>query len=33
MMVQYEMYFPSEYLEEILNDLADIMKLDIEKKL
>ena len=31
-MVQYEMYFPNEYLEEILNDLAAIMRLDIEKK-
>ncbi|MDE7283390.1 MAG: hypothetical protein K2N85_07400 [Lachnospiraceae bacterium] len=31
-MVQYEMYFPSEYLEEILNDLAGIMKLNIEKR-
>lgn len=31
-MVQYEMYFTNEYIEEILDDLAVIMELQIEKK-
>ena len=31
-MVQYEMYFTNEYVEEILNDLAEIMDIHIEKK-
>ena len=31
-MVQYEMYFTNEYIEEILDDLAVIMELHIEKK-
>lgn len=30
-MVQYEMYFTNEYIEEILDDLAVTMKLHIEK--
>lgn len=31
-MVQYEMYLANEYIEEILCDLASIMKLDVEKR-
>ena len=31
-MVQYEMYFTNEYIEEILDDLAVIMELHIEKR-
>ena len=31
-MVQYEMYFTNEYLEDIINDLAVIMELNVEKK-
>lgn len=32
-MVQYEMYFTNEYVEEILDDLVVIMELHIEKKI
>lgn len=31
-MVQYEMYFTNEYLEDIISDLAVIMELNVEKK-
>ena len=31
-MVQYEMYFTNEYLDDIINDLAVIMELNVEKK-
>lgn len=31
-MIQYEMYFSNEYIEEILDDLVVIMNLHIEKK-
>lgn len=31
-MIQYEMYFTNEYIEEIVYELADIMKIDVEKK-
>ena len=31
-MVQYEMYFTNEYIEEILDDLVVIMELHIEKR-
>ncbi len=31
-MVQYEMYFTNEYVEEILYDLINIMKMDVKKK-
>lgn len=31
-MVQYEMYFTNEYIEEILDDLAAIMELHFEQK-
>lgn len=31
-MIQYEMYFTNEYIEEIVYELADIMKMDVEKK-
>lgn len=30
-MVQYEMYFTNEYVEEILHDLMSIIKIDVEK--
>lgn len=32
LMIQYEMYFTNEYIEEILDDLAVIMELLLEKK-
>lgn len=31
-MVQYEMYLTNEYVEEIVHELANIMKLDVEEK-
>lgn len=31
-MVQYEMYFTNEYIEEILYDLAGVMKLTLKKE-
>ena len=31
-MVQYEMYFTNEYVEEIVHELANIMKLDVKEK-
>lgn len=31
-MVQYEMYFTNEYVEEILHDLMSIIKIDVKKK-
>ena len=31
-MIQYEMYFTNEYIEEIVYELADILGLSIEKK-
>jgi len=31
-MVQYEMYFTNEYVEEILHDLTSIMNLDVDNK-
>ena len=31
-MVQYEMYFTNEYVEEIVNELANIMKLDFKER-
>lgn len=31
-MVQYEMYFTNEYVEEIINELANIMKVDVNEK-
>ena len=30
-MVQYEMYFTNEYVEEILHDLMSIIKIDVKK--
>ena len=31
-MVQYEMYFTNEYVEEIIHELADIMKVNVNEK-
>lgn len=31
-MVQYEMYFTNEYIEEIIHELANIMKVDVNEK-
>lgn len=31
-MVQYEMYFTNEYVEEIILELANIMKVDVNEK-
>ena len=31
-MVQYEMYFTNEYVEEIIHEIANIMKADVNEK-
>lgn len=31
-MVQYEMYFTNEYIEEIIHELANVMKADVNEK-
>ena len=31
-MVQYEMYFTNEYVEEMIHELANIMKVDVNEK-